>query len=208
MIIFGTRGVKSTIKTGAFNCPQCAEKKDYRHRKVTQFFTLYFIPLIPLGRVGEYVECNQCKGTFVPRVLTAQLSPSEEQIEAQYEIAVRKSLIMIMLADGVIDEKEKAQILTILNGIGKHETTPAQLEAYILKVQEENLSVGSYLAKIGPMLNEHGKEIVIKCAMSVAASDGEVDDSELRLIFEMGVAMQMSKAHLRGILEEPFKEAN
>ncbi|GGH75593.1 hypothetical protein GCM10011318_22780 [Phaeocystidibacter marisrubri] len=207
MIIFGTRGVKSTINTGEFNCPQCAEQKAYRHRKVTQFFTLYFIPLIPLSRVGEYVECNQCKGTFVPRVLTAQLNPSEEQVQAQYEIAVRNSLIMIMLADGVINDNEKTQILTILNGIGKYEATPAQLEAHIKKVQEENLSVSNYLSKIGPMLNEHGKEIVISSALSVAASDGEIDDSELRLIFEMGVAMQMSKTHLRAIMEAPFKKA-
>ncbi|WP_407933304.1 zinc-ribbon domain-containing protein [Galbibacter pacificus] len=67
MIIFGTRGIKSTIKSGDFNCPRCDTSKPYRHRKVTKFFTLYFIPIIPLGSAGEYVECNHCKGTFIPR---------------------------------------------------------------------------------------------------------------------------------------------
>ena len=42
-------------------------KSHYKHIKVTKFFTLYFIPLIPLGSAGEYVECQTCKGTFVPR---------------------------------------------------------------------------------------------------------------------------------------------
>ena len=69
MIIFGTTGVKTTIKEGNFHCPQCNTQTKYRHRKVNKFFTLYFIPLIPLGSAGEFVECRCCKGTFVPRVL-------------------------------------------------------------------------------------------------------------------------------------------
>ena len=55
MIIFGTTGITSTKAKGNFTCPQCANNRLYKHRKVTRFFTLYFIPLIPLGSVGEYV---------------------------------------------------------------------------------------------------------------------------------------------------------
>lgn len=208
MIIFGTRGVKSTMKTGNFHCPQCASEKSYRHRKVTQFFTLYFIPLIPLGRVGEYVECDQCRGTFIPRILTMKPEPNAEEAKAMYETAVRDSLIMIMLADGVIDDREKEQILTIINGFGTNETTTEQLSEHIDRVQKQNSSIQTYLGKVGPMLNEHGKEMVIRCALSVAASDGQIDDSELKLIFEMGTSMQMSASHLRGILHVPFEKAN
>ena len=69
MIFFGTRGVTSTVKEGDFHCPQCNNSQKFRHRKVRKFFTLYFIPLIPLESAGEYVECRNCKGTFIPRVL-------------------------------------------------------------------------------------------------------------------------------------------
>lgn len=69
MIIFGTKGVKSTLERGIFQCPECECSQEYKHKKVTKFFTLYFVPLIPLGRMGEYVECQSCKGAFVPRIL-------------------------------------------------------------------------------------------------------------------------------------------
>ena len=51
MIIFGTRGVKSTLSQGQFDCPQCGSNRAYKHKKVTRFFTLYFIPVIPLGKI-------------------------------------------------------------------------------------------------------------------------------------------------------------
>ena len=205
MIIFGTRGVKSTMSAGNFNCPQCDQRTPYRHRKVTNFFTLYFIPIIPLGRVGEYVECGQCKGTYIPRVL--ENAPSNnEAFMAEYEKAIKHSMILMMLADGVIDEKEKEQVLEIINEFSQNNISSPQLEDYIVQVQKENKDVTTYLKNVGPSLNEHGKETVIKCALAVAAADGHIDDSELKMISEMGKAMEMSASHLKGILSDIFEK--
>ncbi len=208
MIIFGTRGVNSTIKSGEFNCPQCETSKPYRHRKVRKFFTLYFIPLIPLGSKGEYVECGSCKGTFIPRVLDNPGNADREEFMAIYEKAIRHSMVMIMLADGVIDEEEKKQVLEIINKFGTNDLTMADLETYIDIVKKENEDVTTYLEKVGPSLNEHGKETIIECAISVAAADGHVDNSEIELINEMGKSMEMSSAHLKGIFSERLPSKN
>jgi len=205
MIIFGTRGVKSTIKTGHFDCPQCEQNNPYRHRKVRKFFTLYFIPLIPLGDEGEYVECNTCKGTFIPRVLSDS-HLNEDEFMATYEKAIRHSMVMIMLADGVIDEDEKVQVLEIINKFGKNDLTRSSLESYIEVVKRENEDITTYMKKIGPTLNTHGKETIIKCALLVAASDGHVDKSEIELILQMGQSLEMSSSHLKGIINEFFEE--
>src|SRR6186713_1100709 len=106
MIIFGTRGVKSTMQEGEFMCPQCAATRTYKMKKVTKFFTLYFIPVIPLGRLGEYVECQTCKGTFVTRVLDYDPNKDRNDFQAVYEQAMRHSMVLIMLADGEIDDNE------------------------------------------------------------------------------------------------------
>ncbi len=203
MIIFGTRGVKSTKETGQFNCPQCERQTGYRHRKVTKFFTLYFIPLIPLGSAGEYVECNQCKCTFIPRVLDNSPSTPNNDREAFiaiYEKAIKHSMVLIMLADGVVEEAEKVQVLKVINQYSHNDMTMKELEEYIAQLQNSIEKTNTYLASIGPMLNEHGKEEIIKAALSVAASDGHIDGTEIDEIEEMGKAMEMSKAHISGIL--------
>ncbi len=208
MIIFGTRGVKSTKARGHFNCPQCEKKREYRHRKVMQFFTLYFIPLIPLGNKGEYVECNHCKGTFITRVINNQPSGDKQAFMALYEKAIRHVMVKIMLADGIIDDKEKVAVLQIINKFGHNDMTAAELDDYIKEVQKDNNDISTYLKHVGPSLNEHGKEVLIKCALAVAYSDGHFDDSEKEMILNMSKIMEMSSAHYKGILSEFIENMN
>jgi len=205
MIIFGTRGVKSTLQEGEFMCPQCATTKPYKLKKVTKFFTLYFIPLIPLERLGEYVECQSCKGTFVPRVLDYDPNKDKNEFQAHYEQAMRHSMVLIMLADGEIDAKEMEIVLKIINKFGHNNLTLEELENYVHQVQAKQEPVQTYLSKIGPSLNEHGKEIIVKCALSVAAADGNIGEKEIRMITEMAKIMEMPPSHLKGIFHELTK---
>ncbi|MCB0667392.1 MAG: TerB family tellurite resistance protein [Saprospiraceae bacterium] len=202
MIIFGTRGVKSTLAQGNFVCPQCATSEAYKHKKVTKFFTLYFIPVIPLGRMGEYVECQRCRGTFVTRVLEYDPDSARNEFQSIYEKAMRHTMAMIVLADGEIDDNELKVVLEIINKFGHKDMTMGELVAYIFEVQRNPENIDTYLRKVTPSLNEHGKEMIIKCAIAVAAADGQVDQSEILSIKEMATAMEMSAMHLKGILSE------
>jgi len=157
------------------------------------------MPIIPLGKRSEYIECRECKGTFVTGILENNNSGKGDSL-AIYETAIMHSMVLIMLADGKIDDKEKKQVHKIINKFTRNKLSLNQLDDYIRKVQTENEDVSTYLKKIGTTLNEHGKEIIIKCALSVSASDGEIDESELKVIDKMAKSMEMSSSHLKGIL--------
>lgn len=202
MIIFGTTGIKSTIKEGNFLCPQCATEKRFKHKKVNKFFTLYFIPLIPLGSAGDYVECQTCKGTFVSRVLDYKPNQGQNEFQSEYEKAMRHTMVLIMLADGEIDDNEMDTVHLIINKFGHNDMTRPELEAYVAGVQRSQEPVDTYLKKVTPYLNEHGKETIIKCALAVAASDGHIDQTELDVVHSMAKAMEMSNSHVKGIISE------
>lgn len=202
MIIFGTTGIKSTIKEGNFLCPQCATEKKYKHKKVNKFFTLYFIPLIPLGSAGDYVECQTCKGTFVSRVLDYKPNQGRNEFQSEYEKAMRHTMVLIMLADGEIDDNEMDTVHLIINKFGHNDMTRPELEAYVASVQRNPEPVDTYLRKVTPYLNEHGKETILKCALAVAAADGNIDKSELEVVNSMAKAMEMSSSHVKGIISE------
>jgi len=128
---------------------------------------------------------------------------------ALYEQAIRHSMVMIMLADGVIDPNEKVMVLQIINKYGHNDLSKSQLEEYIAKVQlDPNKDISQYLKQIGPSLNEHGKELIVKCALDVAYSDGHFDDSEKELILQMGKIFEMSSAHIKGIMAEAIEKMN
>ena len=54
---------------------------------------------------------------------------------------------------------------------------------------------------MGTNLNESGKEMVIQAAYSVAAADGSFHEEKQRLLGEIGKALEMSKAHLNGVIQ-------
>jgi transcription elongation factor Elf1 len=69
LIIFGTKVRQQVIGEGQFFCPKCQSQRAYKHKKASRYFSLYFIPVIPIGNLGEFVECQTCGIAFEPTVL-------------------------------------------------------------------------------------------------------------------------------------------
>ena len=70
LIIFGLRVFYRTIAQGTFHCRRCGGDRQYRHRAGRRWFTLFFLPVIPLNTVGEHVQCATCRTRYVTDVLS------------------------------------------------------------------------------------------------------------------------------------------
>ena len=68
MIIVGTKVKHRTIEEGEFFCPKCQAERTYNLKRAVRYFTLYFIPVVPVTQIGEFIECQSCGLSFVPRV--------------------------------------------------------------------------------------------------------------------------------------------
>lgn len=200
IIIFGTRGITSTKERGQFHCPQCRGDHPYVHKSVRRFFTLYFIPVIPLDRLGEYVECRQCQGTYHTDVLSYRPEDGAVQIQALFMVAMKQVMIAMLLADGVIDDEEIKELQATFEDLAGVEITEQDLREEIAVIQQEGSSAIEMISHLAPGLNDPGKEMVITAAYQIASADGNVDPCERQLIDELAVAMELSPAHLRGIM--------
>jgi hypothetical protein len=69
MIIIGCRTRLKEVGMGRFHCPACKSTQTYRRKRMTQYFTLYFIPIFPMGSLGEHVQCQRCRRAWRPEVL-------------------------------------------------------------------------------------------------------------------------------------------
>ena len=207
MIFFGTRGVRLNAGQGHFHCPSCRCQQPYKHKRVRRFFTLYFIPLIPLDSVGEYVECDTCSHTFEPEVLQYDPSAGQAEFEAQFHKAIKRVMVEIMMADGVMDEDETNTVRNVYGQIAGSELSEEGVRDEIALAKRENKVVEEVLAAFAGSLNDSGKEMVIRAAYLVAASDGEFQEEEKELISRIANALDMTPAHLRGTLSEMAAEA-
>jgi uncharacterized tellurite resistance protein B-like protein len=178
MIIFGTRGVTSTKETGPFNCPSCGDQRAYSRKSVRRFFTLYFIPLIPLDQLGEYIECITCKQQYAEEVLAYDPIAQAQQLQADVGASLKRILAIVMMADGKIDD---VQIATACQGyeqvlgmaIDEHE-----IQSELASVQNGESELIAEASRLRDQLNETGKQAVMQAAIAVALADGPVEGAE------------------------------
>ena len=60
--------------------------------------------------------------------------------------------------------------------------------------------MSQYVSSVRDRLNDRGKEAVIHAALQVASADGELSDEERILLLQIGEAMDMTQAHLMGVM--------
>ena len=76
IIIFGNKVRYKTLSTGQFYCPQCKTRRDYELRQARNWFSIYFIPIVPLNQLGEFVTCLTCGANFQQEVLSMPIPSS------------------------------------------------------------------------------------------------------------------------------------
>jgi len=76
IIFYGSRGIKSELERGTFYCPKCDAEQYYRLMQIRPYFTLYFLPLFPIGGAERYVECERCSQGYKEAVLQME-APGE-----------------------------------------------------------------------------------------------------------------------------------
>src|SRR5215470_3566613 len=85
LIIFGLRVFYRTIAQGTFHCRRCGGDREYRHRAGRRWFTLFFIPVIPLNSIGDHVQCTTCRTRYVTDVLS---QPTTAQMQRAIEAVI------------------------------------------------------------------------------------------------------------------------
>ncbi len=206
MIIFGTRGVTSSAGQGDFFCPGCQAQAPYRHKRARRFFTLYFIPLIPLDQLGEYIECQQCRGTYQVEVLNYRPGAGTAEFEAEFHRAVKRVMVDMMLADGSIEDGEIAVIQGIYEQLTGRKLSEEAVQAEIRQAGEQGEETARSLTQIAGNLNDQGKEMVVRAAFMVAGADGQFQEEELAMITDIGQSLGMSAAHLKAVLSPMLEQ--
>ena len=138
-IIWGSRGITSTVSDGHFFCPQCNQSDvPYTLKQVRPFFTLFFIPIFPIGSAERYVECARCRGTFREAVLELRPPTEGERLLAmlydELQTGTPVEVVQNKLKSMGLSEEDSASLIEKLTE-GKTWTCPACGNRYVAAVK-------------------------------------------------------------------------
>ncbi|MEZ4316437.1 MAG: TerB family tellurite resistance protein [Myxococcota bacterium] len=194
-IIWGTRGVTSTAESGQFHCPRCGQTP-YDLKRVRRFFTLYWIPLIPLDTLGEYVECGGCANTFDKAVLDYDPEADHKKFLSKLDKASRRLMALMVLADGDIDDEEIAAMVKVSEMLPGGNLTDAEARAEVDAAAKGSRDIVEHVIDVRDFLNDAGKGLLLRVALAIAMADGEFADEEKVLLLQIGEALGMDGASI------------
>ena len=204
MIIFGTKGRSIKMDSGEFHCPNCNTNRAYNKKYVQDWFTLYFIPTFPVGsKKNEHIECEECSSIYHLDVIDYKPGLNDEEMTSEYEKALQNVLCLMIIADDKVDDQEIKTVSDIFNKLtNDKKLSKAKINKTITNLKKDNLVVDEYLKDIRPYLNAEHRELIIKAMYYVAGSDGHLDDRESELLMHTAKILEMTPAHIKGVLSE------
>lgn len=200
LIIWGLRVFFRTIGEGTFHCPRCGGDRRYRLRAGRRFVTLFFIPVIPLNKVGQHVRCATCGARYHQGVLTL---PTAAQMQAALPAGMRAGAATMLRAGGAASGAARQRAIEAVVAAGGQDYDGGVLDADLAGT----LRTADDLARVGAQLAVEAREWFLAEMVRIAMADGPLTGAERDAAHTVGTALGMTRAQILGVIALAEQEA-
>ncbi|MEV0664111.1 hypothetical protein ACIBI3_15400 [Actinomadura luteofluorescens] len=202
MIIFGWRVVFFTLTRGTFHCPGCGGDREYRRRQGRNFFTLFFIPVIPLTKAGgEFVECDTCKGRWNPAVLDV---PTTAQLAQMPAMLLRMAIAQVLRSGDYTNAAARSRAVSVVRQAGEPGYDESALDADLGRPFDE---VRVEMARAASALAPEARESILRAAAEIALVDGPLTVSEEETLSAVGADLELTRVQVTGVVSMARQES-
>lgn len=192
LFIWGFKARFTVLKSVFFACPRCGADRDGTLRQARRWFTFFFIPIVPLKLLSQFVECGTCKNRFDPRVLGV---PTTAQISDDLLNATRVGVAAMVRASSNEGPSRDAAVALMRDHIQQYDQS--QLDVDLAASDTEQLM--GWLRHLAGTLSPHGKEQFFSAMAGIALADGPLEEAERSLLESIGQALLMTPAQVIGL---------
>jgi len=183
-----------TIGQGVFYCRHCGGDRRYRHRDGRKWFTLLFIPVIPLDRVSEHVQCQCCGTRYVTEVLR---QPTTEQMQAALPAGMRAAAAAMLRSGDAGSQNARQRAISMIIDAGVADYDEDALEQDLEQPAEW---LRAALNQVGAQLTIQAREWYLADVIRIGMADGALNDSERSAAQAIGLDLGMTRAQVVGVI--------
>lgn len=197
LIIFGIRVCYRAIGQGAFHCQRCGGDREYQHLAGRRWFTLLFIPVIPLGQAGEHVRCSTCGTRYRMEVLSL---PTAAQMQAALPAGTRAAALVMLRAGGGSSGPARRRAIDAIKGAGLADYDDAALDADLSALAAPGQDLAGPLNRLTVQLAVPAREWFLAEAVRIGLADGMLSGDERNAAREIAAQLGMTPAQARGVI--------
>jgi len=194
LIIWGLRVIYRTLGRGVFFCRRCGGDREYRHRAGRRFVTVFFIPLIPLMKTGEHVQCLTCKTRYVTEVLKL---PTTVQMQLAHAAGMRAMVAIILRSGDTASPLARRRAIDAVTGTGGTGYDEDTLEADLAEPTETAMPK---ISALGGQLQIEAREWCLAEAIRIAMADGPLTSAERAASAHLAAVLGMTQAQAIGVI--------
>jgi len=196
-LIFGLRVYFRTIGQGAFHCQRCGGDRGYRERTGRRWFHVFFIPLIPLARVGEHVRCTTCHTAYRHEVLAL---PTAAQMQAALPAGKHAAAIVMLRAGDPGGLPARRRAIEAIRAAGLPAYNDAALEADLARSAVLDWDVAHRLGSLAGQLTVQAREWFLADVVRIGLADGTLSEDERLAARAIAAHLGMTAAQAYGVI--------
>jgi zinc-ribbon family len=194
LVIWGLRVVYRTIARGVFFCRKCGGDREYRRRTGRRYVTLFFVPLIPLNKTGEHVQCTRCKTRYVTEVLRV---PTAARMQKALPAGTRALVTTMLLAGDPANPAARRKALEAVTAAGASDYDDAALDADLSAPADAGRKA---IAALGDQLQVHAREWYLAEVIRIAMADGPLTGAERAAAESLAAGLGLTQAQTIGVI--------
>ena len=194
MLIIWLSVIYRTLGRGAFFCRRCGGDRAYRHRAGRRYVTIYFIPVVPLMKTGEHVQCLTCKTRYVTEVLKL---PTSVQMQAALGAGMRAMVGIILRAGDPASPLSRRRARDAVTGAGEGGYDEDALKEDLAEPAD---TARAKIGVLGAQLQSEAREWYLAEAIRIALADGPLTAAQRAATGHLATALGMTQAQAIGVL--------
>ena len=198
LLIFGMATRMKVLGRSTIHCPKCGVDRVGALKQARRWFSVFFIPLIPLKVLGEVVQCETCGTTFGPEV---RALPTSAALATELLEATREASALLLRIDDPASARDAA--LRALTEVAGRPWTEEELDADIEHNTAEHLS--ARLHHLAGGMTTLGTEHLLATIAAVGTSEGSVRPESRAALNAIAADLGMTPAHARGVVEQALE---
>lgn len=186
---------------GTFDCPECGPT-EFKLRESRPFLTFYLIPVIPIGGMEVYVQCDKCNESFEPSVLS--IAKPDELVSGRqrtYDDDLLTSIALMLNADA-IGEPNIWVAQRVYWRLTNQSLSRSRLGSECSQMRSSRMSMSSFLATASERLDFDERLSVASALFAVAAVEGKLSPMRSKILQRLPALLAVDESAFRESVEE------
>jgi hypothetical protein len=180
---------------GSVHCQRCGGDREYRACVGRRWIHVFFVPVIPLDRIAEHVQCTICGTRYRSEVLVL---PTSEQMLTALPAGTRAAVAAMVRAGDATSSLARARAIDAVRSAGLDSYDDAALTADL--AGDGTGCVSDAVGRLALQLMMPAHEWFLAGIVRVGLADGQLSNDERLAAREIAAYLGMTPAQAHGVI--------